>query len=1030
MDSNEWESHRPTIVRLYLEEGYKLHQVAAYMKEMHDFDKNQFEYKLAKWGVRKNARRDEWQYLRRQMQKREGRISEVTIRGRIIPEHKVRRELQRYTTIPTAREFQARLPSPKTPEGDIIRVMSPSIGDLQHSWPNNLPWFQFKEQVPFKTVSATIVNLVKSIPGIGGGEGVKTQQLCNIGDMNSMATHLLVVLLFRLSNKLHKGGLQNEGDTLHDSLVMQSRSHTSGAIKEAVYASAVRTSKYEIISQLLKAGVDPDLAVPIYTRQVFKIRREKASMEWETPTRFPGSGLEIAAYRLDTRLAVMLLEAGATVGRSTILLYLVAAGNNHDRTVEIAQLLVGAGFKVDRLYTRSSILPKRALKEIFLTACLAGDLGTAEKLLGLGIELDEGWELGITPLVATAWNPDTKLAESLLRLGVRVDPLNQRLASSSRSPSALHVAAFNGNTALVQLLLDCGANLNLRFTPLRKDKDLYDWLIPSDHTSPFQFALESGDPDTAALLYPQAELLGGELAQAVAMENEKLVSDLLSRAPDILSSEQEGGKVLEAAATSGNIRVVTWFFSSGGYYQSRALFKAVQAAIMSKDISIVELLSAHRSLGPIDDYEASVDLTERQKLLNSAIANGLVQRVREWIPLVGSLDFSVVFRTPLQKAAEQDDIVLVRLLIDAGAEVNAPAYHEYGVTALQAAAARGNLGIATLLIQNKADVNAPAARLEGRTALEAAAEHGRLDMVHFLLESGAILEGPMRIHYVRSVGFAIRGGHFAVATYLEEHGAWTDKDRELYDMAGILNIDVHFVYNEETQDWKTRRINYNKEKDDSYSVAYSDTDTGDDPYSESSDDTAEYANPSSRTEGAILSAVGFTDNDSDCECSDDTEEYADSSSQTEGASLSANGLMDEAMEGDFDLEAFLEEPLEGHQGAMPRSTMSWIMGVDASAEEWNTEEHGARWGTLLIGGGDGFPETFDENYFDLEAFRGDSLDEDQVAMPPSTMSWIMEVDASAEEPDREEHSAQWGPMLTEGEGFPGTVDENDFWNIQ
>ncbi|RYP49977.1 hypothetical protein DL768_004412 [Monosporascus sp. mg162] len=1129
MDSDEWELHRPTIMRLYLEEGYTIDRVATYMKETHGFvkKKSQFEYKFKKWGVRKNARRDEWQYLRRQMQKREGRISEVTIRGRVIPEHKIRKELQRYTAIPTAREFQAGLPSPKTPEGDIIRV--------------------FKEQVPFKAVSTTIANLVKSIPEIGNGEGIKTQQLCNAGDMNSMATQLLVVLLFRLSNKFYESSIHDEKALAsHDSFVMElveeisksnsaflrdllrSRSHTSDAIKEAVYASAVRASRYEFVSQLLKAGVDPNLPVHMFIDQNFEIERGRASIRWRHVESEP-SGLEIAAYRLDTRLAEMLLEAGAPIHRaSALLLDLVAVGDNHDRTVEIAQLLVHAGTKVDFLYTRdrrwtylsplavaiarnnnrlarffiengadtdiyrrscsfhtksrenwlerrryvggwrsdyldalragytvlqiaivagnitmtdqllrpiltgSSLPPRKVLKDTFLTACLAGDLQTAEKLLGLGIELNEGWELGITPFVATAWNPDIKLAESLLRLGARVDPLNQKLASFSRSPSALHVAAFYGNTALVQLLLCSGADQNLRFTPLEGEKFLFKWLLPCDHTSPFQFALESGDPATAAILYPQAELLAGELAQAVTMENGKLVSDLLSRAPDTLSST-----VLEAAATSGDMRVITSFFSSGGGYQSRALFKAVGAAIQSKDTSIVELLSARRSLGPIEDYEASslfnsiekrewhlvhlllqdpflpglemkheiysfedeghpvrttvlmaaiksnnmsvikemfrlgyrpdfldlrmvisyepttdrirsnvasliwsgfapssMDLTERQELLDTAIRLGLLQRVREWIPLVYPLDFYVYGRTPLQRAAEEDDIVLVRLLIHAGAKVNAPAYHHRGVTALQAAAALGNIEVAALLIQEKADVNAPAAKLEGRTALEAAAEHGRLDTVHFLLESGANLEGPMRIHYVRAASFAIREGHFAVAKYLKERGAWTDRDRELHNTAGVLDYRCHFVYNEETQDWKIRRMKYVKDDDDWYSVAYSDIYTDSDSYSESSDGTAEDANSSSQTENEIQSTVGF---------------------------------MDEMM----------------------------------------------------------------ENYFDLEAFRGDMLDGDHAAMSRSTINWIMGVPASAEEPDREEHSAQWGPMLTEGgEGFPETFDEDDFWNIR
>ncbi|RYP16731.1 hypothetical protein DL765_004967 [Monosporascus sp. GIB2] len=902
MDSNEWELHKPTIERLYLEEGFTLQRVAAYMKRMHDFDKkkSQFEYKLAKWGVRKNATRDVWQYLRHQMQKREGRISEVTIRGRIIPEHKIRREMQRYTTIPTAREFQAGLPSPKTPEGDIIRVFKEQVPFIL-SWSARFLNSLFApsefskvlhltlgreatshlQTVPYipEAVSALIVNLARSVPEIGKGEGIKAQQVCNVRDMNSMATQLLVVLLFHLSNKLLEDMRYNEKvQASHDSLVIQlveeisennsafladllrSRSHTSDAIKEAVYASAVRTSKCEIISQLLKAGVDPNLPVRMPTRISLTIERGKASIKWTSPGLFNPSGLEIAAYRLDTRLAVMLLEAGATIDQESTLLL------------------------------ETSILPNRALKETFVTACWAGDLETAEKLLDLDIDLNEGWELGITPLVATAWNPDNQLAKNLLRRGACVDPLNKGLASSSRRPSALHVAAFYGNTDLVQLLLDHGANLNLRFTPSKKEKILYKWLIPCDHTSPFQFALGSGDPATAALLYPQAEILGGELSQALTMRNEELVSALISRTPGILSSDQDGATVLEAAATSGNIRLITLFFSSGGLYR--------------------------------------IDPTERQMLLDFAIGQGLVQRVREWMPLVEPLDFYFAARTPLQRAVENDSIVLVRLLIHAGAEVNAPAYYDSGVTALQAAAIRGNLDMATLLIMQKADVNAPAAKWWGRTALEAAAEHGRLDMVHFLLESGANLEGPMRIHYVRSIDFAMKQGHLAVAKYLKEYGDWTDRDQELHDTAGVLRSFCRFIYNEETQDWKIRRIKGKRETGDYYSVAYSDRDTDDDSYSESSYDTAEYANSSSQTESAILPAMEFTD---------------------------------ETMDHYFSFEAFPEQPLEELQVGISQSTIDWVTEVNASAEEWDTTEQGAHWGPTLTEGEESFPDFFNDS---------------------------------------------------------------------
>lgn len=62
---------------------------------------------------------------------------------------------------------------------------------------------------------------------------------------------------------------------------------------------------------------------------------------------------------------------------------------------------------------------------------------------------------------------------------------------------------------------------------------------------------------------------------------------------------------------------------------------------------------------------------------------------------------------PLQHAAISGDLDCVRLLIDAGADVNAPAYHPYETTALQAASFQNHLKMVTFLLDSGANVNAP-----------------------------------------------------------------------------------------------------------------------------------------------------------------------------------------------------------------------------------------------------------------------------------------------------------------------------------
>jgi ankyrin repeat protein len=88
-----------------------------------------------------------------------------------------------------------------------------------------------------------------------------------------------------------------------------------------------------------------------------------------------------------------------------------------------------------------------------------------------------------------------------------------------------------------------------------------------------------------------------------------------------------------------------------------------------------------------------------------------------------------------------ENIAIVERLLQAGAEVNAPA-SERGHTAIQVAARCGNLTIVERLLQAGADVNAPAAPTKGHTAIQAAAIFGNLATVERLLQAGADFNAP------------------------------------------------------------------------------------------------------------------------------------------------------------------------------------------------------------------------------------------------------------------------------------------------
>ncbi len=143
-----------------------------------------------------------------------------------------------------------------------------------------------------------------------------------------------------------------------------------------------------------------------------------------------------------------------------------------------------------------------------------------------------------------------------------------------------------------------------------------------------------------------------------------------------------------------------------------------------------------------------------------------------------TLNFSYAYSTStvLRAAVELGDLTLINLLLDHGADINAPAGEDKDATALQLAAIQGFIGIARMLPLRGADCNAPAARHHGRTALQGAAEHERIDMTRLLLEFCTDIHGPGRSQYIQAVHFALENGHAAAAKVLQTQGDWSDQD--------------------------------------------------------------------------------------------------------------------------------------------------------------------------------------------------------------------------------------------------------------
>jgi hypothetical protein len=175
-----------------------------------------------------------------------------------------------------------------------------------------------------------------------------------------------------------------------------------------------------------------------------------------------------------------------------------------------------------------------------------------------------------------------------------------------------------------------------------------------------------------------------------------------------------------------------------------------------KVIKCFELERFQRLLEPLLSVKASsVDAFAENRIR----ARAKVPIAIEELPKAG--------RTDLPAAAENGYVEFVRhILLYGGADVNTSVAR---TTALQVSAIKGYVGIAKMLLDAGADVNAPAALEYGRTALEGAAEHGRIDMVQLLLNAGARLCGPGDAQYRKAMDLAKENGHQTVRQLIKNH---------------------------------------------------------------------------------------------------------------------------------------------------------------------------------------------------------------------------------------------------------------------
>jgi ankyrin repeat protein len=189
----------------------------------------------------------------------------------------------------------------------------------------------------------------------------------------------------------------------------------------------------------------------------------------------------------------------------------------------------------------------------------------------------------------------------------------------------------------------------------------------------------------------------------------------------------------------------------------------------------------------------NVRMPEPQQLLHIACSLEIIPWVeallskKKWMPRLRKRvnKKGRAGETALHYAARTEDIALVQLLLDRGANIKAK--NNNGRTALHIAVENENTAVVQLLLDWGADVNAKDWLVE--TALHAAAEHGSEAIVQLLLDRGTNIETQTE-NEETALHYAVREGSTAIVQLLLDRG--TDIDAKSRCGRTALHLAVEY----------------------------------------------------------------------------------------------------------------------------------------------------------------------------------------------------------------------------------------------
>jgi ankyrin repeat protein len=495
-------------------------------------------------------------------------------------------------------------------------------------------------------------------------------------------------------------GLQEIGTALNQCAFGLCSLVTTIKLRQSEVEGLTENDKLACLKLLLDAGADPNIEQAYVGYPLEQVAGNKeairlllgaganprltSSMELplhdHSPDADPRERLMAAIEKNDPQAVSAALSEGADIDAEdedghTPIMYAAYVGN-----IDVVRLLVESGADLERWGQGDNVLNRAAFggqREVFeyLAPLVSEEIRRSidEQELPQGELRNQRSDAAVEALIKAVLFKPIEMVQAAIEDGVNVNGIG------SNGETALHYAANSGKNDIVRLLLESGADANIR--------DVDDQIGLGSGATPLYLAasnfLSSVAVETFDLLFaagadPNIPDDKGNTPLMKAVDVHSRFFSTVANAARLI----KGGADLEMKNKDGNT--------------------ALMIALKSDKDELVQLLREAGASG----YGV------QEVALSKAISAGNVAAVRQ---LLSKGDMDLNYATPLVTASALGHLDIVQALLEAGADVNQQ-NEVTGFTPLISAADNGHLEVLSFLLETGADVSI-ASGSAGNTAL-------------------------------------------------------------------------------------------------------------------------------------------------------------------------------------------------------------------------------------------------------------------------------------------------------------------------